>query len=624
MEAHKKRNIQSGERYTHLFPKANNATDTIRKDANVYHTVEFIPKVVHSTLGHTQKAAQLLQGASVYDTCSNVWQFVYDHIAYKKDKDGYEQIRSPARAWMDRFSGVDCDCYSVFISSILTNLKIPHLLRITKYQRDYFQHIYPIVPTGKSHITIDCVTEKFNYEVPYSEKKDYPMDLQYLNGFDNTDTHLTGAEDGMAALGKIFSKRFGMNAGKAFKAAPNNRMPKVSGKQRRKARRDNVDAEGKPRGFKKLLNKFNKLNPITVALRNGVLASMKLNIKNVAGRLRWSYITPQEAQQKGIALARYQQLVNTRKKLENIFYKAGGKPENLRKAILKGKANRDKAVKGLNGFDGFDGNDNTVMYMNEYTPLPQLLGGIIYHSENIEGMEGLAGLGALGEPLTLASIAAASKVISAIAAKLKNIGNIFQNKSKQSEDFDEERNEQAERTPLPQPDKPAPELPEATQPPTAYKEAGEEENYKPSGNNQLPYNHTPNRPNSLPNTPSSYPSPSPANRDNEPAIAEQQSPENAAPAAKEKAADDTKSEDDKPTGFWDKNKQWLKPVAIGVGGIGLIALGASLLKSNAQKPAAKPAAKSINGIPKKVKRGHRRKANKATTKHKHLTPKVLY
>ena len=603
MESNRKRNIQSGERYTHLFPEANNATDTIRKDANVYHTVAFIPKVVNETLEHTKKIAQLLKANTTYETCNNVWDFVYRHIAYKKDAEGYEQIRSPARAWHDRFKGVDCDCYSVFISSILSNLKIPHTLRITKYQRDYFQHIYPIVPTGNSYITIDCVTDKFNYEVPFSEKKDYPMDLQYLNGFDNNpalyadpnEQHLMGS--GMEELGKIFSKRFATNRNMPIRKSP----PKMTGKQRRKAKRDKADAEGKPRGFKKFLYKFNRFNPLTIALRNGVLASMKLNIKNVAGRLRWSYLTPEQAQQKGIALARYQQLVNTRKKLESIFYKAGGKPENLRKAMLKGKGNKDRAVKGLNGLDGFDGTDNAVLYMNEYTPLNQLLGVEIYHSENIEGMEDLAGFGELGEPLTLASIAAASKVISAIAAKLKGIGNIFQNKSKQSEDFDEERNEQAENEPLPKPSKSAPELPEATQPPSAYREEGEEAP-RPSGNRQLPYNHTPNRT-------APYSNSSPAVRNDNGGGEEAPPPEQVAPVAKEAVAEEPKGEDDKPTGFWDKNKQWLKPVAIGVGGISLIALGVHLLKGNGSKgTATKPPPKAVNGVPKKAQdKNHHRK-----------------
>ncbi len=642
MEAQRKRNIQSGERYTHLFPEANNANDTIRKNASVYDTVTFIPKVVHSTLQHTQKLAVQLKAATVQETCGNIWQFVYNHIAYKKDKDGYEQIRSPARAWADRFSGVDCDCYSVFISSILTNLHIPHTLRITKYQRDYFQHIYPIVPTKNGYITIDCVTDQFNYEVPYSEKKDYPMDLQYLNGLDNVpalyadpnDAHYMGATDGMEELGKIFSKRFGKSAGNAFTAS-NRKMPRITGKQKRREKRAKADAEGRPRGFKKFINKFNKFNPITIALRNGVLASMKLNIKNVAARLRWSYLTPEQAASKGIAIPRHQKLIETRKKLESIFYKAGGKPENLRKAILKGKGNRDKAVQGL---DGFDGSDYAVLNMNEYTPLPQLLGAVIYHSENIEGFDGmdgieeLVGLGELGEPITIASIAAASKVIAAIAKKLKSIGNIFGNKNAEgSEDFDEAKNEQAEKEPIAKPTKAAPELPEANQPPEAYKEADElPPASTDSSGRHIPFNHRTGRP-ALPYSPSPNNAParnaepsanySPNDTMPLPAVAEKAAPP--ANTAKE-AEDKTDDKDDKDKGFWDKNKKWLKPTIIGVGSLGLLALGVSVLKSSKQKSSGSNANnKPMNGVPKHKKHHRKTKGSKAKGKHQHVASKAL-
>src|SRR6476620_7999482 len=99
MEATRKRNIRSGEEYSQLFPKAEGSTATIRKNANVTHTVAFIPKVVHDTRQQTKALAKTLKGKTTYETCSNIWHFVYQHIAYKKDQDGYEQIRSPARAW---------------------------------------------------------------------------------------------------------------------------------------------------------------------------------------------------------------------------------------------------------------------------------------------------------------------------------------------------------------------------------------------------------------------------------------------------------------------------------------------------------------------------------------------
>ncbi|HMT97072.1 MAG TPA: hypothetical protein PKC62_10320 [Ferruginibacter sp.] len=211
MEANKRRHIKSGKEYDHLFPIAEGNNSTIRKNANVYHTVAFIPKVVNETLDQTKQLAEQLKANSTYESCKNIWHFVYEHINYKKDATGYEQIRSPARAWHDRFTGVDCDCYSVFISSILSNLGISHTLRITKYHRDYFQHIYPVVPFQNGYITMDCVTDRFNYEVPFSEKKDYPMDLQYLSGFDDG-SEINGAGDGMAELGKLIQRK--MSGGK--------------------------------------------------------------------------------------------------------------------------------------------------------------------------------------------------------------------------------------------------------------------------------------------------------------------------------------------------------------------------------------------------------------------------
>ena len=114
MEASKKRNIASGEAFDALFTKPLFLDPTIKKGATVNDTVRFIPKVVRETLFQTNKIAPQLKGKSTHETCRNIWEFVYRHIAYKKDEEGKEQIRSPARAWHDRTQGVDCDCYTVF------------------------------------------------------------------------------------------------------------------------------------------------------------------------------------------------------------------------------------------------------------------------------------------------------------------------------------------------------------------------------------------------------------------------------------------------------------------------------------------------------------------------------
>lgn len=613
MQAGKKRNIQSGEGYTHLFPKAEVGSSTIRKNANVSHTVAFIPKVVSETLHHTKTIAQRLKGKTNYETCSNTWHFVYRHIAYKKDQEGYEQIRSPARTWHDRKGGVDCDCYSVFISSILTNCSIPHILRITKYQRDYFQHIYPVVVLHGKEIIMDCVTDQFNYEVPYSEKQDYPMDLQYLNGFDG---------DGMEGLGKLFKKKAAKSAQKSAPVvtAPKKKTSLLSKLKGKKAATPKPPSNGQPQPkkkglLKKVLNKVNKVNPATVLLRNGILAAMKLNVKNVAKRLRWSYLTPEQASQKGIDPQKFQRLVATRQKLEKIFYGAGGNEGNLKKAILGGKGNSDKAVNGLAGFS-----PSGIEYMSALTPLPQLLGYEVYQQENVEGFEGL---GQLGEPLTLASVGAAMGVIAGIVAALKQIGDIFPKKTKGSEDFNEKLNEAAEdNQPVPG-TTPIPATTSSTAPPPLpipIDKSTVEESFK---TNPEPITYI-NAPVST-SSESTYSPPSemtPAIQIDEgesefqtPALLPATSTELITTSADTTAAPGRET-------FWDKNKAWLKPVAIGVGGVSLIAIGYAVLKP---KPSSRSSPQSLSGLPKggRKKKVAKRKNKKTKSKPSKKTAVAL-
>lgn len=189
MQAQRKRKIQSGNAYSSLFPESIQQDQVIQPSgkARLHHTINLIKQIVQETKDDTRSLAKYLRGKDVQETCQNIWDFVYDHIQYTRDKTGVEQVRRPARTWADRKHGVDCDCYSVFISSILTNLKVPHQLRITKYGgKPHFQHIYPIVPTQDGYLTLDCVTDQFDYEVPYSEARDFDMNsrtpVEEING----------------------------------------------------------------------------------------------------------------------------------------------------------------------------------------------------------------------------------------------------------------------------------------------------------------------------------------------------------------------------------------------------------------------------------------------------------
>lgn len=217
MKAQRKRHIDTTSRFDHLIPKS------VQKDtvivgsgkAKLEDTLQLMQLVVRETTRDTVLLAKRFKSNHVNDVCRKIWEFVYRHIQYKMDKTGVEQVRRPSRTWADRFSGVDCDCYTVFIGSILTNLGIPFKMRITKYGgKHHFQHVYPIVPIANGHITIDCVADQFNYEVPFSEKKDIRAigsfeinGLGTLSGVDIADISLDALEESPIPLREVISPK---------------------------------------------------------------------------------------------------------------------------------------------------------------------------------------------------------------------------------------------------------------------------------------------------------------------------------------------------------------------------------------------------------------------------------
>ena len=200
MQAQQKRHIRRGHEYNCLFPKSIQR-DTVIKvggKAQLHHTLNLIKHLAWETRQDTQLLAEMFRGENLEETCRKIWEFVYHHIQYCRDKAGIEQVRRPSRTWADRRKGVDCDCYTVFISSILINLNIPHRIRITKYGgKPHFQHVYPIVPRQRKMeskddlIVIDCVANHFNYEVPFSEHKDFDMNNHKVIGEINGLTYST-------------------------------------------------------------------------------------------------------------------------------------------------------------------------------------------------------------------------------------------------------------------------------------------------------------------------------------------------------------------------------------------------------------------------------------------------
>lgn len=622
MEADRTRQLKSGAAYDNLFPKPYLRDTRVKRGAVLEDTIRFVPVAVRKTMWQTKAYTDReLKGLSLYDTCKKLWHFLYEHIQYRKDEEGREQIRSPARAWHDRFRGIDCDCYSTFISTVLCNLQIPHTLRIAKYDPlGRFQHIYPIVPLKDgSYITIDCVLNQFNKEQPYVEIKDTKMDLEFLDGIDDeavvgTEDFITGLDGEMFGMEGLygeddlgFLKKLANKAKSVVKSAASTVQKKVLKPVAKTAGKvlkpiAAVAAKG--------LHYINKINPATVLLRNGLLASLKLNLLNVGGNLKWSYLSPQDAAKRGMNISKYNKLKGIREKLEKIFHTAGGETSNFKKAILTGKGNSKKeVVAGLDGlgdtdFAGLDG-------MDEYTPLSQLLGPEIFYSENLVGaedIEGLEGLGyeivegldgtddgepliGLGEPAT-ASIAAASAAIATIAGLIKGVGNLFDSGKKTIQ------------TVVPPKSNPQPQV----QPqPTSQYQAAMTQDYQPAS---MPTAEPTSPAYTAANT-SETPAESPAEQPTAEAASQQQiiPIDNAMMTTTSTAVTQTTAAPVAQEGFWDKNKKWLKPTLMGAAGLGAIYLGYRIFSGNKAKPKTQQG--ELSGVnppkPKPKKKGKKKK-----------------
>lgn len=172
-------------------PTGKNETVKSGNEDVMADTMPLIKQKIKRTLHHTKRLAAYLKGKTTEETLRNDANLILRHIKYVKDATGKEQIRSPRRL-LHEGKG-DCDCFVVFLSSLLTNQNIPHALRVIKQHDDAWSHIYIVVPNvnGKQ-VTLDCVTDKFDSEPYYSEKKDFNMALEYLDGVQGLPTKPVG------------------------------------------------------------------------------------------------------------------------------------------------------------------------------------------------------------------------------------------------------------------------------------------------------------------------------------------------------------------------------------------------------------------------------------------------
>jgi hypothetical protein len=430
-------------------------------------TIETIKEAYQKSVPQVKALAEKLKGPSFYESCKNIYFFVVENIRYKKDTPGFEQIRTAVRTWKDRFTGVDCEDYTVLISAILTQMGYTPKAEIVGFGRGY-AHIYalgthqgqtiiidttpymdglgPVVPfntrpagivekmeiellngisgSGIELGSIGAIAGIGGYQLPAPATKKL-LDAQsiiiqsdrngirseqapgklrairtgiILNGMEDQDIYLGALpfivdvkESGgaiyapgtdLVALGEALAVQ---EAWQKLKYNPNLKVKDLEGIGGLSFNRDHQNAneyleEGIGSWLKRTFNKvksgikkvggkvanfgkktgkgvvnasktvargvkdfvknplyyINKINPATIILRNAVLAALRLNLFKMSTKLKWAYLSQEEAQKRGYNMAEWQKLRKGVSTLENIFNKLGGEKSNLKNAITKG------------------------------------------------------------------------------------------------------------------------------------------------------------------------------------------------------------------------------------------------------------------------------------------------
>lgn len=179
---------RDGKEFEGILPVPSWSEDIVKPNGTVTDTVAEMKKVIRKYAWQTEKLAPLLKGKDTYQTCQNIWNFLFLHTKYKEDDEGKEQLRTPALSWaVRRTRGIDCDDFTLFAGCLLYNLNIPMYIRIARYAgKTYFQHVYPVIPLkDKQYITLDAVLDEYDAEKPTVETKDFLiMNSNNLNGID--------------------------------------------------------------------------------------------------------------------------------------------------------------------------------------------------------------------------------------------------------------------------------------------------------------------------------------------------------------------------------------------------------------------------------------------------------
>ena len=131
-----------------------------------------------------QETKDFFVDGSPEEKAQSIWSYIKNNVQYKKDAAGTQIIQFPSRMILGTKAG-DCKSMALAAAGMMAANGFNNVrLRYTSYDsKDSTPtHVYTVGNMGGKEFIIDAVFTKFNKELPYKSKKDYPMHISVLSG----------------------------------------------------------------------------------------------------------------------------------------------------------------------------------------------------------------------------------------------------------------------------------------------------------------------------------------------------------------------------------------------------------------------------------------------------------
>ncbi|MEM6771196.1 MAG: hypothetical protein AAF597_11485, partial [Bacteroidota bacterium] len=178
---------------THTIPPPRNAKTLHKKEYRTGDIVNLVQKVVRSHVADTASFAHRFPPTR--KGLQSLFNWVDRNFTYREDPSKNQWVQTPA--WLNKHKIGDCKSFTVFISTVLSNMGVDHLIRYTAYRAGELRHVYPVALLDGEAVPLDVVWKKqeggsFGREKRYRRKKDYPVEGLYQLGTTYSGADLIG------------------------------------------------------------------------------------------------------------------------------------------------------------------------------------------------------------------------------------------------------------------------------------------------------------------------------------------------------------------------------------------------------------------------------------------------